>query len=46
MNLAILVNYLIMDSSLKPEHQAELQKYLQFFKLKRDESIKEASIAV
>jgi hypothetical protein len=35
-----------MDSILKPEHQNELQKYLQFFKLKRDESLREATIAV
>ena len=35
-----------MESALKSEHQGELQKYLQFFKLKRDESLSEASVAI
>lgn len=35
-----------MESALNSEHQGELQKYLQFFKLKRGEAVSEANVAI
>ena len=37
---------LVMETVLKPEHQFEVQKFLLFFKQKREESLREADAAL